>query len=363
MIPGCSFSFLETWTSSSSFEETPLAINSLPPGEASPFKLVFEGDHYIKRVSIAFKNASGQPIPAVDRRKRKEWAEVEIGEGRYLPASLKQEEKPPAAEEIVDKDEKTGMEAGEKSDSEEKEEIFPAEASGTLETVMEPVSGEDTPKEEQAAKILGKVMEEEDIQLTLPGVEVEMKAGPQESSEGKSEEPPPDETTGKVEEKTQEKEEEKPAEKAAEKVEEKKEETGQIELEVKTGLEGLVPHDGIEKPGIESPAFLEIATQRVEDILKPSKKLRVDIKVEEREGEESEKERMASFPWIEKFIEVVENYYKKPVDGFPSWFEETRKKGDFSTSLHALLTILVHSRFEQGGKRSKLWKTPRGCST
>jgi hypothetical protein len=54
------------------FEEVPIPINPIPPGEAFPFKVVFEGDLSIKRVSIAFKNASGYPIPAVDRRKKRE---------------------------------------------------------------------------------------------------------------------------------------------------------------------------------------------------------------------------------------------------------------------------------------------------
>ena len=62
------------------FEETPLTINPLPAGEVSPFKVVFEGDFTIKRISIAFKNASGQPIPAVDKRKKREWVEVEIND-------------------------------------------------------------------------------------------------------------------------------------------------------------------------------------------------------------------------------------------------------------------------------------------
>ena len=58
------------------FEETPLPINPLPSGEASPFRVIVEGDLFIKRISIAFKNASGQPIPAVDKRKKRDWTEV-----------------------------------------------------------------------------------------------------------------------------------------------------------------------------------------------------------------------------------------------------------------------------------------------
>src|SRR4030042_1975541 len=73
------------------FEETPLPINPLPSGEASPFKVVFEGDLSIKRISVAFKNASGQPIPAVDKRKKREWVEVEMGDGdeRFFPSPIR----------------------------------------------------------------------------------------------------------------------------------------------------------------------------------------------------------------------------------------------------------------------------------
>jgi hypothetical protein len=55
------------------FEEAPLPINPLPSGQTSPFKVIFEGDLSLKKISIGFKNASGQPIPAVDKRKKREW--------------------------------------------------------------------------------------------------------------------------------------------------------------------------------------------------------------------------------------------------------------------------------------------------
>ena len=60
------------------FEEAPVPFNPIPPGEAFPFKVVFEGDLSIQRVSIAFKNASGHLEPAVDRRKKREWLGMEI---------------------------------------------------------------------------------------------------------------------------------------------------------------------------------------------------------------------------------------------------------------------------------------------
>lgn len=60
------------------FEEVPLLINPLPPGDSSPFRIIFEGDLSVRRATIGFKNVSGQPLPALDQRKRRDWVEVEI---------------------------------------------------------------------------------------------------------------------------------------------------------------------------------------------------------------------------------------------------------------------------------------------
>ncbi len=58
------------------FEEVPIPVNPLPQGEASPFKIIFDKEIPIVRVSIAFKNSSGSPLAAKDQRK--EWREVEL---------------------------------------------------------------------------------------------------------------------------------------------------------------------------------------------------------------------------------------------------------------------------------------------
>ena len=79
------------------FEEVPIPINPIPPGEAFPFKVVFEGNLFIRRASIAFKNASGYPIPAVDRRRKREWVEVEIrDEDGEKPQQIDRNETPEA---------------------------------------------------------------------------------------------------------------------------------------------------------------------------------------------------------------------------------------------------------------------------
>ena len=63
------------------FEEVPLALNRLPPGETSPFKALFEGDLPVQKISIGFKDASGNPMAALDRRTTPDWINVEWNEG------------------------------------------------------------------------------------------------------------------------------------------------------------------------------------------------------------------------------------------------------------------------------------------
>jgi hypothetical protein len=57
--------------------------------------------------------------------------------------------------------------------------------------------------------------------------------------------------------------------------------------------------------------------------------------------------------WIGYFRNAVENFCEKPRDIFSIWFGECRKEGEFQNSLHALLTILVHARFDQGNQSIK----------
>ncbi|RPJ10848.1 MAG: hypothetical protein EHM36_02665, partial [Deltaproteobacteria bacterium] len=70
------------------FEEVPLTLNPLPPGEISPFRAVFERDLPIHRVSIAFKTSSGAPLAAVDGRPVPGWEKVEWEEGDEAVLSI-----------------------------------------------------------------------------------------------------------------------------------------------------------------------------------------------------------------------------------------------------------------------------------
>lgn len=64
------------------YEEVPIPINPLFPNESSPFKALFEKDLPIKKISITLKTASGNPIPIVDQRNKKEWVEIKIAEAK-----------------------------------------------------------------------------------------------------------------------------------------------------------------------------------------------------------------------------------------------------------------------------------------
>ena len=58
------------------FEEVPIPINPLPPGDASPFKVVFEGYLQLKGFPLHSKMLQAHPFqPWIGER---EWVEVEI---------------------------------------------------------------------------------------------------------------------------------------------------------------------------------------------------------------------------------------------------------------------------------------------
>ncbi len=318
------------------FEETPLPINPLPPGEASPFKVIFEGDLSIKKISVAFKNASGQPIPAVDKRKKREWVEVEIEDEHFFSSpwmSTEFEERSQAID-LTEPTEK--MIIG-------KEKEIPREVTLSLEQEVGPSLREEI-RVEKGVDV--ERISEESLSLTLepsekflesPSILLEEK-GYQEGEE--SERAFEHETLISKEMK-----------------EEIEEEAALGELEPPSDDEEVT-----EESRLDASVFEE-ATQLLEDISESPGEVegeeKTEVKGEEIAKEEIAKEEIAkkeglpSFSWIEYFRDAVETFYQKPRDIFSIWFEECRKEGEFKNSLHALLTILVHSRFDQGNQSIK----------
>jgi hypothetical protein len=327
------------------FEETPLTLNPLPPEEVSPFKVFFEGDFTIKKISIAFKNAEGQPIPAVDKRKKKEWIEVEINdEDKHFlstPGISSEIEKRSGIIELTEPSEEMVMER---------------EMGITIETIP--------PLAEELNIPLGEGMREEREEIGRETPEPSFSLTLDEDLAKGVFEPPIKDS--------------KIAENFPEGNEYHEGEGLKSPLDVEAfqsppfpvleGVEGTTIKDKVlgelepfategeiaTEATVDTPVFeksiplLEDISERPEEIeSEGEKEVRVGGTVEEvRKGGESS----SSFPWIESFKETVEAFYQRPRDIFSIWFEECRRGGGFINSLHALLTILVHSRFDQANQ-------------
>jgi hypothetical protein len=327
------------------FEEAPLPINPLPPGEVSPFKVIFEGDLTIKKISIAFKNASGQPIPGVDKRKKKEWIEVEItDEDEHFPSS---EGVSPEREQRSDIIELTEP---------PEEMIMGREMKLSIETIS-PLGEElDIPLEggmRETQEEIGGVVPEAPFALTLDeddskrmfesslkelkisenfsaGNETHEKEGLKSPLEMEAFQTPPHPIS------------EEPEETATEEKAWGDREPSAIDEKVHT--ESTFDTSVLE----ETPPLLEDVSKRPEAVEEQREKgERVGGTVEEMK---EEGESRPSFSWMEQFKDAVEAFYQRPRDMFSMWFEECRKGGGFINSLHALMTILVHSRFDQANQ-------------
>lgn len=295
------------------FEEVPLPINPLPPGEASPFKVVFEGDLPVKRVSIGFKNSSGTPLPAVDRREKREWVEVKLevkDEEGFFPSS------PFLPIEEQNEPQPLGVTASSDEISKPPQTEFPS------------LTAEESQakKEEGEGKIAGEqiTLEHEDISseeiFELPEKGFSEVNETQEKKE--LERLPEHEPLQNV------------AIPAMEKGEAKETEGALPDLgSLLPNRENIFPETGFDV------SLFEEATKLLEEI--------------SRGPVEKVKEESFPFPWIEDFRNSVESYYQKHPDMFASWFESHRKKNEFAHSLHPLLTLLTHARFHQKNQSEK----------
>ena len=315
------------------FEEAPFTINPLPSGEASPFKIVFEGNFYIKRMSIAFKNASGSPVAAVDRRRKREWVEVMIKEGdSRLP--LSPFISPGAVEKPSSVDLPQSSEVVLKQESSE----IPRENFLSVEPEVPSISADEKRKEE------GEEKEEsvgEPLLLTFEEPPSEVTSEPSEEIL--------DMSSGLLMENGyQEGEgfpkafEDLPVQALTPPASEELEEGTERDLELESDRERVS-----ETTDLDVSVFEE-ATQLLED----TSEARGQSEAEEETGKGGEEE-VPPVVWMEDFRKAVQNFYEKPRDMFSIWFEGCRKEGAFTNSLHALLTILVHSRFDQGNHAIK----------
>ncbi|HUL36037.1 MAG TPA: hypothetical protein VLW47_00005, partial [Thermodesulfobacteriota bacterium] len=313
------------------FEEAPFTINPLPSGEASPFKIVFEGNFYIKRMSIAFKNASGSPVAAVDKRRKREWVEVMIEEGdSRLPLSSMISpgvaEKPssfdlPQSSEVVPKQESSEI---------ARKNFVPVEPEVPFTSVDKRQKEEGEEKEESVGEPLLLTFEEPSSEVTSePSEEIlDMSSGLlMENGYPEGEGLPKAFADLPVQVFT-------PS--ASEELEEGTERDLELEFDRAS-----------EKTHLDVSVFEE-ATQLLENI----SEARSQSEAKEEAGKGGEEE-APPVVWMEDFRKAVQTFYEKPRDIFSVWFEGCRKEGAFKSSLHALLTILVHSRFDQGNHSIK----------
>jgi hypothetical protein len=323
------------------FEEAPLPINPLPSGEAAPFKVVFEGDLSIKKISVAFKNALGQPIPTIDRRRKREWIEIEMEdeEERFFSSP-----RPPVEFEnrsrLLDQTE--------------------ASAKMMAEEELEMTEMSFSPEPETGASL------EEEISVEQ-GDDIEKISEPSFSPPLDTSEEACESSADSFTENGQQEREEfervcehETIQKLTSSISEELEE----ERKGATIRELAHPSDeekGTGEPQLDASAFEE-ATQLLEDISGSPGEVECDEKIEEEEKEIAEggpteeeiikeegigKETSPSYFWIEYFRTAVETYYQQPHDIFSIWFRGCQKEGEFNNSFHALLTLLVHSRFDQ----------------
>jgi len=299
------------------FEETPLPINPLPSGQTSPFKVIFEGDLSIKKISIGFKNASGQPIPAVDKRKKRVWVKANMEDERPLS--------PPGMPTVFgEKSEAADLPESLENMIVEKENEIPGDIPFSLEQEAGPTFGHEIREKQRDAERIS----EESISLPLEPLEKIMGSssillkedgypGGEDSERALGQEASQEFTSSLPEE---------------------------MGKEIEAALDGLElasdEEEGTDESPLDASVFQE-ATQLLKDISESPKEAQVEEKT------------VPSFSWIGYFRDEVETFYQTPHDIFSIWFEECRKRGEFKNSLHGLLTILVHSRFDQGSQSNK----------
>ena len=347
-----------------SFEEVPIPINPLPSKEASPFKVVFEEGLPVKRVSLAFKNASGTAVSAVDRREGKEWVEVRWGiddeEDDFSPSS-------PFSLDGIE-----GQSLGAPSP--------PAmETFEPSEPLVPPLLEEEPllKVSQVEKKIPGEELPGNNLPPFFKGVFPEPGPEPPGPVEAQTSLPITEDIQKMIaleEEKVSidhsaQREEETPAGKGSEPIgeddaltrgfdvietlEQKTETTisgGEPTLSFSASLpekeetnRGPVDLMNVEpSPNQRKEMFQEARFDG--SIFEEASKLLEEIS---KEPVKSEKEEPPPIPWIEDFRTSVENYYQKNRELFSSWFNSCRQSEGLDDPYRSVLTILTHARFNQ----------------
>jgi len=340
------------------FEEVPLPINPLPPREASPFKVIFEGELPIKRAAIAFKNSSGAPVSAIDRRDKKEWVEVKW--------ETKEEEDDFPSSTLLSREDRETRPANTSEPSIKIPQTFdPQRPHLVTEELprMTPMEEEKVPGDhipltdeeglpERGYKPAGSF----EPQLSLPMTEdIQKMIALEEEKIPENNLPFTDEQillekgaelSEKVEDLILSSEEDR--------TQGEKEGEGIVESEASSTLPPFVSKKEDTLNGAVDSLNLEPPPPRYENIFRENRydlslfeeatKLLEEISKGPAEGV---KEEPSPFSWIDDFRNSVEVYYQEGHDIFSSWFQASQEEEKFANPLHSVLTILVHARFNQ----------------
>lgn len=272
-------------------EEIPLPIHPLPPGESAPFKAMFEGSLPFRKISIAFKSASGNRLPAGDRRDQREWVEVtvpglETKEAPLSPLVLQETALPPVEPQPV-------------HTVEHEEERM---KEGITEWPFEEVSR---------------------VEQESPPIDLD---APMEARDGGQ----PSDVL--IESGTQEE-----AGRPDWVVEEKG--TSELVRSLIQEEEELHLNDTPENPEEEvvriepGPSILEQIDQATAE--------------HPRRAEDRRAEEAILHPWIEDFRKAIQTYEQTYPDPFNGWFEQVERAGGFENDHHRLQTLLIYFRFNQ----------------
>ncbi len=273
-----------------SFEEVPLPINPLPPDASSPFRVFFDKDLPIKKVTLAFKNASGEPLPTADGRDLREWIPITTDkwERRHIsspPLEVSRETLPAfdASMIPIPEPKEEGLEEREEKISTDQKLSKEVEAlqSDYEEPAFRLIEESSTPEEDKGR-----------MGLSTGG--------------GMDREPPP----SSIDEVTREEEEE-------------------LHLDDWQGED--------ENPSRtlgENLSHLEDRTPSLQEETK-------------REIESDQEKETIAYPWIDSFREAIEVDQRNHPDPFGLWFEQVRREGGFESRYHELLTLLIYARFYQ----------------
>jgi hypothetical protein len=293
------------------FEEAPIALNPLPPGEGSPFRVLFEGGGVVRQISIAFKNSAGAPLSTEDRRKKREWADVEVeveADGEHVSTSISPlSEAGPQTLDIMESTEELSREPG---------------------LLIQEGSLQNGEAEPPSPVLHPHKMAEPRQEKTLEEPFVLALEGPRSFAEtkltGEIVAPPSVTVPAALEE---------------------------INAEIKgVSTEKDRPPDHASEPlpgGRLDISVLQEATHLLHEI---------DQKTEQKEADPP------SFPWMEQFRDAITRDALEVRDPFSAWFQSNKNKGGFESGLHSLVTLLAHARFDQVGEGAKGLENTRRVS-